>query len=118
MSSRAASRARGARYARNAKVLVKGMREWVSRPCSTTTRPGRSSRPFSRRATPISISRRFYEALRQRGFAIYPGKLTKRPSFRIGTIGQIDETVMRSVLKAIREVLREMKVTDMTPARA
>ena len=55
---------------------------------------------------------KFYEALRERGFAIYPGKLTKRPSFRIGTIGQLDETVIQSVLRAIKEVFTEMKVTD------
>ena len=53
--------------------------------------------------------------LRQRGYAIYPGKLTKRPSFRIGTIGQLDETVIRGALLAIREVFREMGVSDMRP---
>ena len=57
----------------------------------------------------------FYESLRARGFAIYPGKLTKRPSFRIGTIGQIDEDVMQGALQAIRDVLAEMQVTDMSP---
>ena len=57
----------------------------------------------------------FYEELRRRGFAIYPGKLTKRPSFRIGTIGKVDEAVMNGVLKAIKEVLAEMKVTDLAP---
>ena len=57
----------------------------------------------------------FYEDLRVRGFAIYPGKLTKRPSFRIGTIGKVDEKVMRGVLKAIKDVLAEMNVTDLTP---
>jgi 2-aminoethylphosphonate-pyruvate transaminase len=60
----------------------------------------------------------FYEALRQRGFAIYPGKLTKRSSFRIGNIGQIDETVIRSVLVAIREVVADMGVKDFTPIEA
>jgi 2-aminoethylphosphonate-pyruvate transaminase len=50
-----------------------------------------------------------------RGFAIYPGKLTKRPSFRIGTIGQIDEVVISRALKAIRDVLDEMNVNDFSP---
>ena len=77
-----------------------------------------SSRPSSRRAIPISISSSFYEDLRLRGFAIYPGKLTKRPSFRIGTIGKVDEKVMRAVLKAISEVLAEMNVTDLAPLDA
>jgi 2-aminoethylphosphonate-pyruvate transaminase len=56
--------------------------------------------------------------LRRRGYAIYPGKLTKRPSFRIGTIGQIDETVIRGALAAIRDVFKEMNVTDMRPLEA
>jgi 2-aminoethylphosphonate-pyruvate transaminase len=57
----------------------------------------------------------FYEALRVRGFTIYPGKLTKRPSFRIGTIGQIDERVMAAALQAIRDVVTEMGVKDFAP---
>ena len=61
---------------------------------------------------------RFYEALRARGFAIYPGKLTKRPSFRIGSIGQVDEAVMANVLLAIRDALAAMNVTDLSPLEA
>src|SRR4029078_12020416 len=60
----------------------------------------------------------FYEQLRQRGYGIYPGKLTKRPSFRIGTIGQIDETVIRGALAAIREIFKETNVTEMRPLEA
>ena len=60
----------------------------------------------------------FYDALRERGFAIYPGKLTEAPSFRIGTIGHFDETVMQGVVRAIAEVLDEMKVADVKPAAA
>ena len=69
---------------------------WASRRCSTTTEAGRSSRLFSPRATPISISSASTRCSGSAAIAIYPGKLTKRPSFRIGTIGQIDETVMHA----------------------
>ena len=55
----------------------------------------------------------------QRGYAIYPGKLTKRPSFRIGTIGQIDETVIRRARSPRSgRCCKEMKVTDMRPLAA
>jgi 2-aminoethylphosphonate-pyruvate transaminase len=57
----------------------------------------------------------FYRYLRSRGFAIYPGKLTKRPSFRIGTIGQVDEKVMRDVLQAVRDALKHLGVKDLKP---
>jgi 2-aminoethylphosphonate-pyruvate transaminase len=60
----------------------------------------------------------FYEALRARGFAIYPGKLTKRPSFRIGTIGQIEEATIKSAVAAIGDVLKEMNVADLSPLPA
>ena len=32
---------------------------------------------------------RFYDLMKQRGFIIYPGKLTVADSFRIGCIGQV-----------------------------
>ena len=57
----------------------------------------------------------FYEQLRKRGFAIYPGKLTQRDSFRIGTIGHVNEDVMERVVEALRDVLNEMNVRDMMP---
>jgi 2-aminoethylphosphonate-pyruvate transaminase len=53
--------------------------------------------------------------LRTKGFAIYPGKLTKRDSFRIGTIGRLDDGVMERVLVAIKDVLRDMNVRDLAP---
>ncbi len=71
---------------------------WASRRCSPTMRQAPSSRPSSRRAIPISISSSSTRTCACRGFAIYPGKLTKRPSFRIGTIGKVDEKVMKGVL--------------------
>jgi 2-aminoethylphosphonate-pyruvate transaminase len=106
---------RGERYRRNAAVLVKGMRELGFHTLLYDEEAGPIIQTF---LTPRDINfdfEAFYQALRARGYAIYPGNLTKRPSFRIGTIGQIDETVMQAVLRAIKEVLREMKVTDMRP---
>ncbi len=110
--------ARNARYTRNAEFLIKGMREMGIQTLLRDDQKGPIIQTF---LTPRDSNFRFetfYELLRQRGYAIYPGKLTKRPSFRVGTIGQIDETVMRSALTAIREVLEEMKVTDMRPLEA
>ena len=44
-----------------------------------------------------------------------PSTLPLAESIRIGTIGKVDEAVMKGVLKAIREVLADMNVTDMAP---
>lgn len=47
----------------------------------------------------------FYGALSQRGFVIYPGKLTRENCFRIGTIGNIFPEDVARLAGAIREVL-------------
>ena len=110
--------ARGQRYARNAQILIKGMRDMGFATLLNDNEAGPIIQTF---LTPRDANfdfEHFYEALRARGFAIYPGKLTKRPSFRIGTIGKVDETVMTGVLAAIREVIDEMQVTDLAPLEA
>jgi 2-aminoethylphosphonate-pyruvate transaminase len=48
---------------------------------------------------------RFYGALSERGFIIYPGKLTVEPCFRIGTIGRISPPDIEALLREMREVL-------------
>ncbi len=106
---------RGARYARNAQVLIKGMRELGFSTLLSDNQSGPIIQTFLTPRDPSFDFEKFYEALRVRGFAIYPGKLTKRPSFRIGTIGQIDEDVITRVLRAIADVLTEMNVTDFSP---
>jgi len=110
--------ARGARYRKNAQVLVTGMRNMGFSTLLNDDEAGPIIQTFLTPRDPNFDFDRFYEALRERGFAIYPGKLTKRPSFRIGTIGKVDETVMTGVLKAISDVMAEMKVTDFAPPGA
>ena len=48
---------------------------------------------------------RFYDGLAARGFLIYPGKLTRAESFRIGCIGAIDRRDFERLLQAVGEVL-------------
>lgn len=107
--------ARSARYARNALVLIKGLRDMGFVTLLNDNEAGPIIQTFLTPRDPNFDFEHFYESLSARGFAIYPGKLTKRPSFRIGTIGQIDEDVMQGALQAIRDVLAEMQVTDMSP---
>jgi 2-aminoethylphosphonate-pyruvate transaminase len=107
--------ARAQRYQRNADVLVRGMREMGLQTLLSDDEAGPIIQTFLIPRDPNFKFDTFYEMLRQKGYAIYPGKLTKRPSFRIGTIGQLDETVIRGALTAIREVLRDMNVADRHP---
>ncbi len=99
---------RGARYAANCRVLVEGMRELGFE----TFLPDALQAPiivtFRAPTDPRFDFTRFYVALAMRGYLIYPGKLTRAASFRIGCIGRIDEAVMRGVVAAVAEVTQEM----------
>jgi 2-aminoethylphosphonate-pyruvate transaminase len=55
----------------------------------------------------------FYSKLNEKGFVIYPGKLSKVDCFRIGNIGQLFETDIRMLVDAVEEVLYELKI-DLT----
>ena len=107
---------RGARYWQNRDVLINGMRELGFQTLLPDEVSGPIIQTFLTPADPAFSFEPFYQALRLRGYAIYPGKLTERDTFRIGTIGQVDETVMRHALAAIREVLAEMGVESGAPA--
>ena len=61
---------------------------------------------------------RFYKMMKQKGFIIYPGKLTAVDSFRVGCIGRIDHHVMRRVVAAAQQSLREMGVDTAAPPAA
>ncbi|MCA8862896.1 MULTISPECIES: 2-aminoethylphosphonate--pyruvate transaminase [unclassified Halomonas] len=105
---------RCARYTRNRDALVNGMRalgfntlledEWLS-PIITT---------FLSPPDPAFEFNTFYAALKERGFLIYPGKLTEVESFRIGCIGQLGTTVIAELLRAIQEALADMDVSLIT----
>lgn len=51
---------------------------------------------------------KFYRGLADRGFIIYPGKLTQAETFRIGTIGRLFESDIKRLLTAVRECMQEM----------
>jgi 2-aminoethylphosphonate-pyruvate transaminase len=59
----------------------------------------------------------FYDLLSQRGFAIYPGKLTTADCFRIGSIGRLFPSDVRNLLAAVRDALVEMGIDDVIPVR-
>jgi 2-aminoethylphosphonate-pyruvate transaminase len=108
---------RGDRYARNHRVLVDGMRaigfetllaDDIQSPIITS---------FLEPADPGFSFRKFYDLLAQRGFVIYPGKLTAAPTFRVGTIGAIEPEDIEGLLRAVRAVLDEMSVGDAAPRR-
>jgi 2-aminoethylphosphonate-pyruvate transaminase len=108
---------RGGRYVENGKVLIDGMRALGFR----TLLPDHLQAPiivtFHMPNNPKFVFQTFYDALKDRGYVIYPGKLTVADSFRIGCIGRLYPKDMKGALGAVREVLAEMGV-KLTPAMA
>lgn len=47
----------------------------------------------------------FYEAIKQKGFVLYPGKLTDANTFRVGNIGDIHRSDMKQLVVAIKEYM-------------
>ena len=52
----------------------------------------------------------FYDALSEKGFLIYPGKLTITNTFRIGCIGHLTSNEMHEALKAINETIKKLNI--------
>lgn len=99
---------RGGRYARNAEVLMAGMRKLGFE----TLLPDALQAPiivtFHMPKDPGFVFQTFYDRLKELGYVIYPGKLTVADSFRIGCIGRLNESHMRDALAAIEAVMAEM----------
>ena len=109
-------RAAAGAIAENCKVLIDGMRALGFE----TLLPDRLQAPiivtFHMPADPKFVFQGFYDRLKDRGYVIYPGKLTVADSFRIGCIGRLYADHMRGALAAVAEVLAELGVTDLKSA--
>jgi len=53
---------------------------------------------------------KFYTHLNEKGFVIYPGKLSKVDCFRIGNIGQLYPADIQNLVDAIESVLHELNI--------
>jgi 2-aminoethylphosphonate-pyruvate transaminase len=102
--------ARLARYRANCETLLAGMREL-----------GFESFLDARIQAPIIVTfhapadsryafKAFYDKVRSKGFILYPGKLTRLETFRVGCIGAIGPEEMRHAVNAIGDALRELGI--------
>jgi 2-aminoethylphosphonate-pyruvate transaminase len=102
--------ARHARYVANQKTMVDGMRaigfrtligDEVQSPIITSFYfPDAAEFEFQT----------FYDALKSRGFVIYPGKVSHAQCFRIGSIGDVHPSDMTELIGHVSEVISEMGV--------
>jgi 2-aminoethylphosphonate-pyruvate transaminase len=98
--------ARAARYAGNCRALVEGMKKLGFTPVLDARVQAPIIVTFHR--PPRLDFEKLHEGLRRRGYVIYPGKLTKIDTFRIGCIGAIDEAVITGAVAAVADVLKEL----------
>jgi 2-aminoethylphosphonate-pyruvate transaminase len=101
---------RARRYQANHAALIAGMRALGFREYLPTEHQSYIITSFHYPAHPGFNFDAFYHRLSDKGMIIYPGKLSKVDTFRIGNIGRIFEPDIRYLLAAIRETLEEMGV--------
>jgi 2-aminoethylphosphonate-pyruvate transaminase len=102
--------ARLKRYTDNCAALVSGMRALGLK----TFLPDALQAPiivtFHSPPDPNYEFSEFYRRVRDRGFLLYPGKLTAVDTFRVGCIGAIGADTLKMAVAAIADALREMGV--------
>ena len=107
---------RNKRYVENCRILIDGM----SRLGFETLLPPQLQAPiiitFKMPEDPKFDFSDFYERVKEKGFVLYPGKLTVAPSFRIGCIGHLFEDDMHQALGAIEKTMGEMGVASGKPS--
>jgi 2-aminoethylphosphonate-pyruvate transaminase len=96
--------ARRARYAENFRLLIEGMASMGFEPyLSSRLQSGIIATFRTPRDRPFDFNG-FYQALAENGFVIYPGKLSREETFRIGCIGAIGADDIRRLLAAVAAV--------------
>ena len=101
---------RAARYAANQKVLLEGMKELGFDAYLAPEHQSYIITSFRYPKHPNFEFSRFYQHLSQRGFVIYPGKVSEAECFRIGTIGHIFPEDLRALVAAVRQTLEDMRI--------
>ncbi|VVD71890.1 2-aminoethylphosphonate--pyruvate transaminase [Pandoraea cepalis] len=102
--------ARGERYRKNCRTLVEGMASLGFRPFLAPEIQAPVIVTFHAPADSKYDFQTFYAAVRERGYILYPGKLTQIDTFRVGCIGAVDDNEMRNVVAAIGQSLASLGI--------
>lgn len=102
--------ARLTRYRKNCSTLMEGFQQLGFTPLLPTTLQAPIIITFL--LPPISLPNfcfsEFYAHMREHGYILYPGRLTKMNSFRVGCIGNINQTDIIATIETARYVLYRM----------
>lgn len=101
--------ARGARYAHNCRTLIAGMEQLGLRSFLPPAIQAPIIVTFFAPDHPRYAFKSFYDAVKARGYILYPGKLTTAETFRVGCMGQLGEHGISGAVRAVGEVLAELR---------
>lgn len=99
---------RGSRYLQNYRTLIAGMRAMGFREYLQPEDQGFIIVSFHFPDHPNFDFEGFYRRLNEKGYVIYPGKVSNADCFRIGCIGRLFPPDFTALLAAIRETKAEM----------
>jgi 2-aminoethylphosphonate-pyruvate transaminase len=102
--------ARGGVYARNCRQLVDGLAQLGLKSFLPAAIQAPIIVTFHAPADARYEFKAFYNAVKARGYILYPGKLTTMETFRVGCMGQLGPRGMAGAVQAIGEVLAEMGI--------
>ena len=108
--------ARLARYESNYRTLITGMAKLGFKPFLDPAIQAPIIVTFHAPADGRYDFKKFYAAARDRGFVLYPGKLTQVETFRVGCIGAIGPNEIEQAVLAVAGALQDMGITSAAPA--
>ncbi len=106
---------RFARYRENCQILIRGLGSLGARALLPETLQAPIIVTFRMPSDAAFQFEKFYAVLGQRGYLIYPGKLTGVDSFRVGCIGQVHAADMEGFVDATRDVMRTQHIKSLAP---
>jgi len=92
-------------YEHNCRELIAGMRDLGLKPFLPASIQAPIIVTFHAPSSPNYQFKAFYDAVKAKGYILYPGKLTQLETFRVGCMGQLGSSGMRGAVDAIGEVL-------------
>ena len=98
------------RYKNNCKIICDGMKEIGFEQLLPDELQAPIIITFKQPNDPNFNFQQFYNALSDKDFLIYPGKLTVADTFRIGCIGNLNQQDMTDTITAVKEVVSELNI--------
>lgn len=99
-------KAREKRYSDNNRLLITKMKEFGIQPYIDEVHQGPIITTFFYPDSHDFSFQEMYEFIKERGYAIYPGKVTEADTFRIGNIGEIYEEDILKLAEIFKEFFK------------